>query len=141
MRRCRHPVSHGDFSRSATRCAGFSLVELLVVIAVIGILAAVAIAAMSGIFTRAEEAKAKRQAQNIVTTYAAAKAAGATFTILTKAGVVETLAATGVHGSGAFADALFIVPLNGTEKANTKISPYLVETTYPDGTFALTFSP
>lgn len=57
---------------------GFSLVELLVVIAVIAIIAAIAIPNIAGITGAANQAKAQRNAQNIVSTYNAAIAAGLT---------------------------------------------------------------
>ena len=55
----------------------FSLAELLVVIAVIGIIAALAIPNISAITTRSHYAKDERNAQNIASMAMAAKAAGA----------------------------------------------------------------
>ncbi len=99
--------------------AGFSLVELLVVIAVIGILAAIAIPALSNVFESSSKAKAQRNAQNIASVYTAARAAGATTASLGVAGTVGTPAAaatavtdalsgtTPVTGSGSFATTIF----------------------------------
>ena len=94
---------------------GFSLVELLVVIAVIGVIAAIAIPAMSNVFENSRTAKARRNAQNLASTYAAARAAGAVFTSTTAAGVADELN-TGVVGSGQFATTTFQVVLDAEEQ-------------------------
>ena len=94
---------------------GFSLVELLVVIAVIGVIAAIAIPAMSGIFENSRTAKARRNAQNIASTYAAARAAGASFTGATEAAVAAELN-TGMAGAGQFATTRFQVVLSAAER-------------------------
>ena len=56
---------------------GFSLVEMLVVIAVIGVLTAIAIPIIGRINEQAKVAKDNRNAQAVVTMYNAARAAGA----------------------------------------------------------------
>lgn len=58
--------------------SGFSLVELLVVIAVIAVIAAIAIPSIAGITSAARYSKDKRNAQNLASTSAAARAAGLT---------------------------------------------------------------
>ena len=94
---------------------GFSLVELLVVIAVIGVIAAIAIPAMTGIFGNSRQAKAKRNAQNLASVYASAVAAGST---ITATDVPTAMAAivTGTTGQGAFASSNFRVQLDIDEQ-------------------------
>ena len=58
---------------------GFSLVEMLVVIAVIGIIAAIAVPNIGRINDAAKDAKNRRNAQNIASVYASANAAGHDF--------------------------------------------------------------
>ena len=58
--------------------AGFSLVEMLVVIAVIGIIAAIAVPTIGNITSQANASKAKRNAQSLASVCASAVAAGAT---------------------------------------------------------------
>src|SRR6476620_6951918 len=58
------------------RSAGFSLVEMLVVIAIIGIIAAIAIPNIGTINDSAREAAAKRNAQSVASVMNAALAAG-----------------------------------------------------------------
>lgn len=57
---------------------GFSLVEMLVVIAVIGILTAIAIPMIGRINDQAKSAKTNRNAQAVATMFSAARAAGVT---------------------------------------------------------------
>lgn len=94
---------------------GFSLVELLVVIAVIGVIAAIAIPAMSNVFTNSREAKARKNAQNIASTYSAARAAGVSFTGTTAAAIATELN-TGVEGKGTFKGSKFQVLLDTKER-------------------------
>lgn len=58
------------------KARAFSLVELLVVIAVIGVIAAIAIPNIAGITGSAETARDERNAQQLVSVYSAAIAAG-----------------------------------------------------------------
>ena len=104
---------------------GFSLVELLVVIAVIGVIAAIAIPAMSGIFGKADSTKTKRNAQNIVGTFNAARAAGNQSSFTAKGDAVTAITNTstsGLQGAGAFAGSNFVVPLTSTESDLTLTS-------------------
>ena len=97
---------------------GFSLVELLVVIAVIGVIAAIAIPAMSGIFGRADSTKTARNAQNLVSTFNDARAAGNQVPYADAAAAIAGITTSpGLTGSGTFATSRFFVSMDPTEKA------------------------
>ena len=122
---------------------GFSLVELLVVIAVIGVIAAIAIPAMSGIFGKADSAKEKRNAQNLVSTFNAARAAGNTTTYADRdAAVAAITGGTGIAGGGTFSTSKFFVSMDAAEvtKAKTYIQGAIVGSTN-DGTLAMVAAP
>ncbi len=93
--------------------AGFSLVEMLVVIAVIGIIAAIAVPNIGRINDSAKEATARRNAQNIASVFASAQAAGLNFA--TASTVPKDIASAVVTGAkvtekGPFEDTWFGVP-------------------------------
>jgi prepilin-type N-terminal cleavage/methylation domain-containing protein len=94
---------------------GFSLVELLVVIAVIGIMAAIAIPIISNINQNATTAKNKRNAQNIANVYGAAVAAGATINTGSVTTIINALK-TGVTGVGQFSSTTFKVNISDGEQ-------------------------
>lgn len=103
--------------------AGFSLVELLIVIAVIGIIAAIAIPSISSVTGSAQYSKAQRNAQTLASTYSAAVAAGSTnFSGITAASNAVTAlvdTTTPVTGSGNFSSNNFTVPnLSTNEQMN-----------------------
>ncbi len=100
--------------------AGFSLVEMLVVIAVIGIIAAIAVPNIGRINDSAKEATNRRNAQNLASVYASAQAAGLRFggTSTTPADIVKEIVKGGtVTDQGPFKDTYFGVPgLSGKDQ-------------------------
>jgi len=101
--------------------AGFSLVELLIVIAVIGIIAAIAIPSISSVTTSSQVARAQRNAQTLASTYSAAIAAGSTNAGADLTNAVQNLVAGTVTGSGNFSTNVFAVPgLAPNEQTNAE---------------------
>ncbi len=88
--------------------AGFSLVEMLVVIAVIGIIAAIAVPNIGRINEAAAQSKDMRNAQNLASVAAAAQAAGHNFvstdvaTTVTAIVAGATISETGNPFNGTF---------------------------------------
>ncbi|MBB5038199.1 type II secretion system protein [Prosthecobacter dejongeii] len=95
---------------NASLKAGFSLVEMLVVIAIIGIIAAIAIPNIGNINDSAKQATAQRNAQSVASVMNAAIAAGYVPAWATEAEVLA--AAQGVTvfpATGPFKDKVFTV--------------------------------
>ncbi|MEM0897542.1 MAG: prepilin-type N-terminal cleavage/methylation domain-containing protein [Verrucomicrobiota bacterium] len=88
--------------------SGFSLVEMLVVIAVIGIIAAIAVPMIGNVTAQAANNAVSRNAQNIASVYSAALAAGYAGT--TTVDLAYAAMRTGVTGTGEFASTRFQVP-------------------------------
>ncbi|MEZ5330188.1 MAG: type II secretion system protein [Verrucomicrobiales bacterium] len=77
---------------------GFSLVELLVVIAVIGLIAGIAIPSVSKVTDKAKTATAQKNAQMICSLHSSARSAGAGFVSSTRGGIIDELV-IGVTGT------------------------------------------
>ena len=104
---------------------GFSLVEMLIVIAVIGIIAAIAVPNIGKINDSAKAAKARRNAQNIASVFSSAQAAGLDFTTTPNAAndvagiVANVVVGASVTEVGPFENTFFGVPnMSVTEQAN-----------------------
>ena len=94
---------------------GFSLMELLMALAVVSMLAAVAIFNLSSIVGAGKESAALRNAQQFCETYAAARAAGAEFKCAGAAGILDELIA-GKKGQGQFSTSVFRLPLDRDDR-------------------------
>jgi len=93
--------------------AGFSLVEMLVVIAVIGIIAAIAVPNIGRINDSAKDARKRRNAQNVASIFASAQAAGYDFS---KKG--------GTAGGAALKDEAAIIQAVITGASITEVGPF-----------------
>lgn len=87
--------------------AGFSLVEMLVVIAVIGVIAAIAIPNIGSINDSAQDATAQRNAQSVASVLNAAAAAGATIPAGTGQSAIDLAESGVVIVGGAFSGQKF----------------------------------
>ncbi len=94
---------------NTSRKAGFSLVEMLVVIAIIGIIAAIAIPNIGNLNASARDASARRNAQTVASVVNAAIAAGADTTDITTTALAVAAAEGGTLSptQGAFKDKIF----------------------------------
>ncbi|WP_395717679.1 type II secretion system protein [Prosthecobacter sp.] len=94
--------------------AGFSLIELLVTIAILSIIVAIAIGAFGGARQGAEDQKDKRNAQEIASIAAMANAAGADFVVVgDERGTIENLRNGCAPTRGALKGRLFQLPSLG----------------------------
>lgn len=82
--------------------AGFSLVEMLVVIAIIGIIAAIAIPNIGNLNSAAKAAAAQRNAQTVASVLNASIAAGADSSAFTTSNLIDTAEAGVTPTDGAF---------------------------------------
>jgi prepilin-type N-terminal cleavage/methylation domain-containing protein len=115
-----HVMSRACLHNSARipvrRRRGFSLVELLVVVALISSLGGVAYLSISGVTGGSRVVKSRENARIICSLYQSARSVGATFTANTKEGILDELI-EGRNGAGAFATSMFQMPLADEEKA------------------------
>ena len=113
-----------NHTNNVRRKRAFSLIEMLTVIAIIGIITGIAVVLISGIRGKSEEATAKRHAQIVAAMAGQALHAGDTQ--LLEAGSKEAalkLLSIGVTGEGTFEDVVFRLSLSEKEQADTL--PYL----------------
>lgn len=90
---------------------GFSLAELLIVIAIMGVIAAMAITAMTGVNRSSREAAAKRQAQQIASVFGAGEATAAPgFKAATSVATAMDAVGAGSYGGGSNNDLYFQLP-------------------------------
>jgi prepilin-type N-terminal cleavage/methylation domain-containing protein len=88
--------------------SGFTLVELLVVVALIAILAAVSTTTLQNYSEKAKETNARRTAQTVANVAAAAQAAGnVSLASSLDIGSVVTQLESGVNGTGIFSEKIF----------------------------------
>ncbi len=128
--------------RGRRKRKGFGLTEVLMVVAILGVITALALPGLAGVLQGSRSAKSKQQAQAIAQTFAAAEAVGAVFASHSREGVVDALTRPeGVTGVGIFENVTFSVKLTIAEQNNVRVSPFLVGRTLPDGKFHLDFKP
>ncbi len=99
---------------------GFSLVEMLITIAVIAIIAGISVPMMSKVFTNSQDSAARRNAQTIAGVASSAVAAGSTAIndAADKNAAVELLT-TGINGAGQFAENVFVINLDEDSRDQT----------------------
>ena len=103
---------------------GFNLVELVVVVAIMGVIAAVAIPTLSNVSGGAKKASSQRNAQHVVTIYEAGAAAGIKWSGSDRNSKIASVIAGAQPNDGPFAGKTFTVPnIGGTDLTDTY--PYI----------------
>jgi prepilin-type N-terminal cleavage/methylation domain-containing protein len=98
---------------------GFTLIEMLVVIAVIGLIVSISLPMISHVFGDADSRADKRGAQIICSMAAAAQSAGdTTIASALNAKAAADLVIAGVYGQGEFSDTIFRVPNMTVDERN-----------------------
>jgi type IV pilus assembly protein PilA len=117
--KCRE-IAMNHLLLSQVRNQGFNLVELVVVVAIIGVMAAVAIPSLSNVSGSAQLASCQRNAQHVVSIYAAGATAGVSWPGTTRNGKIASVVTGGSPTSGVFITKIFRVPdLTGTDLTGT----------------------
>lgn len=99
---------------------GFSLVEMLTVVAVMGLIAAIAIPSLGKVNDGAKRASSQRNAQNLVSVFAAGAAAGIKWAGTDRNTKIQAVVTGAVALDGAFAGRLFQVPnISGNDLTDT----------------------
>jgi type IV pilus assembly protein PilA len=108
-----------------SRKAGFSLVEMLVVIAIIGIIAAIAIPNIGNLNASARDASARRNAQTVASVVNAAIAAGVDTSAITTTAAAVSAAQSGLTPTqGAFSGKTFTAGTINSEELSA-VTSYL----------------
>jgi type IV pilus assembly protein PilA len=113
------------FSKSNLIAKGFSLVEMLVVIAVIGVIAAIAIPNLSNINGAAKVSKDQRNAQSIVSMFQSGSSAGVAWVTASRNAAVADVITGRAPTDGAFNGKTFVVPNVGATDLTNAAYQYI----------------
>jgi prepilin-type N-terminal cleavage/methylation domain-containing protein len=108
VRHSMKPSPLREKSKRPTPPGGFTLAEMLVTIAILGILATIAVSGISAFLEHSERTKNMRNAQAFVTAFNSARNAGAKFPEETVEALYSTLV-SGTHGDGLLKNTAFVI--------------------------------